>query len=373
QIHPKECELTAEQFDEKETLMKETKIVNIPLTQLYVISDGDCEDQFHRTALIIEQIRFFYGHLWRPWDEMTSSETAGHEPFVETKLLPRLELAFDMKDKIIPQSTINRIKNLLSEGWAIKRTLEAIDSSTSFGEMDISIEDNSDVDYINEPDLVQALKLKLRLEDIEREMRLLEDKHLRIIVSSLRSCGDSNGFGIELPSQSQQNKIHLIAQKFTLVSMKDITSSVSEMINDTTVEFEFHKNFGQALASVKSGDKIFVMPGLYSCPILPWIESDIEVKGICGTADEIIIEAKESIGDIFINCNALKVVFSGLTFRSTSELQCLLMIHKGFVTFNDCVLDGNHQTRNALIVLSKAKVEIENCRIVNESGNSIIS
>jgi hypothetical protein len=234
QLHPKDSELTAEQMSEKEKLLNETKVVNIPLTQLYVISDGDEDNQFHRTALVIEQIRFFYTNLWRPWDELDNSESAGHEVFVETRLKPRLELSFDMKDKIIPQSTINRIKNLLSESWAIKRKIDSIDSYKSFDSMDISIEDNSEIDYINETDLVQAMRLKLRLEDIEREMRLLEDKHLRIIAASLRSnTGDTNGFEDE--SISKQNKIHLIGKTFTVEPLKDILNSLSQvMVNLST-------------------------------------------------------------------------------------------------------------------------------------------
>lgn len=135
----------------------------------------------------------------------------------------------------------------------------------------------------------------------------------------------------------------------------------------------FHSSLSRALSCAKSGDKIYVMPGLYSSSILPWIESNIEIIGFGGTNDQIVLESGDSVGDIFINCNAEKVVITGLTVRASSELQCLVMIHSGFVAFNDCVLDGTHQTRNALIALSKARTEIEKCKIINEKGNGIVS
>jgi len=74
-----------------------------------------------------------------------------------------------------------------------------------------------------------------------------------------------------------------------------------------------------------------------------------------------------------LNCNSNKVTFSGLTFEATSEMQCLVMIHSGCVAFNNCVLDGANCARNTLIVLSKAKVEIDNCDVRNERGEGIIS
>lgn len=135
----------------------------------------------------------------------------------------------------------------------------------------------------------------------------------------------------------------------------------------------FHNNLSHALTYINSGDKVYVMPGLYSCQTLPWIETDIEINGFGGPNDQIILESSDSVGDIFVNCNSKSVAFNGLTLRATSELQCLVMIHSGSVSFTDCVLDGTNQTRNALIALSKAKVQIENCKIINEKGNKIVS
>lgn len=223
-VHPRESELTAEEFDEKEKLLKETKIVNIPLTQLYVVSDNDPDGQYHRTAIIIEQIRFFYNNLWRPWDELTTSEN--QEIFIETKLISRLEMAFDIKDKIIPQSTVNRIKKLLTEAWNLKNKLDVIENNRCLNTFDVSLEDNSEVDYISESELVEAMRLKLRLEDIEREMRLLEDKHLRIIAASIKKTSDSTD---DDEPNSKENKIHLIAKSFTLNSTKEILNSLSKV------------------------------------------------------------------------------------------------------------------------------------------------
>jgi hypothetical protein len=225
-ISPSEYELTAEQFDEKEKLLKESKIVNIPLIQLYVISENDTEEQYYRTALIIEQIRFFYQNLWRPWDELLT-DGQRNEIFVETKLQPRLELAFDMKDKIIPQSTVNKINHLLSEAWAIKSKIESIDQT-------IDMEDKSDVeDYINETDLLKTLRLKLKIDDIEREMKLLEDKHMRMIATTIKRSNNSNGFESEDDflnnDESRQNKIHLIAKNFTLKLANEALAKLSEV------------------------------------------------------------------------------------------------------------------------------------------------
>ena len=145
------------------------------------------------------------------------------------------------------------------------------------------------------------------------------------------------------------------------------------MISETETPVMFHSSLSRALSCTKSGDKIYAMPGVYTCSILPWIESNIEIIGFGGSNQQIIFESGDSVGDIFINCNAERVVFSGVTIRTTSELQCLVMIHSGFVVFNDCIIDGANQTRNALIALSKAKAELQKCLIMNEKEKGIIS
>jgi hypothetical protein len=135
----------------------------------------------------------------------------------------------------------------------------------------------------------------------------------------------------------------------------------------------FHNTVSKAIRSAKSGDKIYVMPGIYSCASLPWIENDIEIYGFGEPKEQIVLQSSDSVGDIFLNCNSSKLMFSGITLKATSEMQCLVMIHSGFVAFNNCILDGTNSARNTLIVLSKAKVEINKCEILNEREDGIIS
>lgn len=364
-ISPKETELTAEQFDEKEKLLKEMKIVNIPLIQLYVISDDDIYEQYLRSAQIIEEIRFFYTHLWRPWDELANNDCARNEIFVDSKLQPRLELLFDMKDKTIPQSTINKINNMLSESWIIKNKIDSINISNN------GTENNDNEEYINENDLLEGLRLKLRLDDIEREMKLLEDKHMRIIASNLKSNANNCYDTEEDLNLNHINKIHLIAKCFTLKLLNETLATLSTS-NESEIAIEIHKSFINALYSAKSGDKIYLMPGIYRCSTLPWIENDIEIYGFGDSRDKIVLQTNDSVGDVFLSCNSSKLLFSGITLQSTSEIQSLVMIHSGFVSFNNCVLDGFNGTRNTIIVLSKAKVQIDNCDVRYQRGDGIV-
>jgi hypothetical protein len=135
----------------------------------------------------------------------------------------------------------------------------------------------------------------------------------------------------------------------------------------------FHNTVSKAIRSAKSGDKIYVMPGVYSCASLPWIENDIEINGFGETKEQIVLQSSDSVGDIFLNCNSSKLMFSDITLKATSEMQCLVMIHSGFVAFNNCILDGTNSARNTLIVLSKAKAQIDKCEVRNECEDAIIS
>lgn len=179
-IEPSIEELKSEERETIEKLLQ-GKSATVQLIQLYVISENDDDEDYYETAKVIEFVRFFYTNIWRPWDELHVGTELGNRIFVDNCFQQRIELYFDIKNNMIPESTANKIKRALEEAWKIKGKLESIEQKQ------LKADDNGDGrDYIEEDQVNELLKLKLRFEDIEREINLLEDKHMRPVVSQMK-------------------------------------------------------------------------------------------------------------------------------------------------------------------------------------------
>lgn len=136
----------------------------------------------------------------------------------------------------------------------------------------------------------------------------------------------------------------------------------------------FHGTLDKLLKVCRSGDKVYILPGLYVCDALPWIDFDIEICGLASSRDEVILQASDSVGDIFLNCNASAVLISNLTLRTPAETHCIVMIHAGLTNLVNCLLDGGKCARNSIIALSKAEVALDDCQIIHEGKqNGIVT
>lgn len=140
------------------------------------------------------------------------------------------------------------------------------------------------------------------------------------------------------------------------------------------MSLKFHNSLKRAIQMAKSGDKIFVVPGVYQCETLPWIEDEIDIMGCGQNNADVVIQSSDSVGDIFLTCKSNSVRISNLTFRASSDIQCILMVHSGNVFLNECVLDGTQGAKNTMIVLSKGKVILDGCNLIHaDKSDGIVS
>lgn len=49
------------------SLIKNRRVLNIPIYELYIINENDEEEFYLKSAIIIENVRFFMKFIWRPW------------------------------------------------------------------------------------------------------------------------------------------------------------------------------------------------------------------------------------------------------------------------------------------------------------------
>lgn len=202
-------------------LIKERRIINAPVYELYIINENDQEEAYLKSAIIIENVRFFMKFIWRPWDTI-ANETQLNEIFVETRLESRLNLYFDVQNCLLNQTHIKRIKHILTDGWKLRHQLDDIARKQ---ELTVSQEDDDNEYEIDELDMSEAIRLRIKLEDYDREMRMIEDPYQRPFTFYLKVDEEEEEESKEATDKMDAKLIiHIVAKSLNLNSLQMINS-----------------------------------------------------------------------------------------------------------------------------------------------------
>ncbi|RWS24936.1 hypothetical protein B4U80_13151 [Leptotrombidium deliense] len=364
-LSPELSNVSGEDSTALENLLTNKSVVTVPLIELYVINEDDDNCEFLQTAMTIEYIRFFWKCIWRPWDDSPITQLVTTS-FMEACFIPRFNLYCDIQDKIVVKSTVNKINRLLDEAWKVRKKLDTIVKNYAHEENIVEKED------LDENVMYESLKLRYKLEEMERAMKLLEDPFSRIIASSVIANLMSN---TERSGRVNYCTTHFLSHLYDYSSVKEVTSFIEKNeINDHKIMF--HSSLNAAIASSVSGDKIVIFPGLYMCDSLPWLDFDITIEGMTTHCDEVVLQSSEDVGDVFLHCNAKEIEMSNITWRTSATTRCILMVHNGLVRLNNCVFGGTDQSQKAFITLSNARVALDKCNISNNeivcSGGDVL-
>lgn len=172
--------------------------------------------------------------IWRPWDTI-ANETQLNEIFVETRLESRLNLYFDIQNRLLNQAQIKRIKQILNDGWKLRNQLDDI-----VKRQEINQDDENEYE-IDELDMSQAIRLKIKLEDYDREMRMLEDPYLRPFTFYLKvDLDEENKKLVESDTEDEQQLIkfiHVVSKSINLNSLQMINSYYASDVRVFFVNF----------------------------------------------------------------------------------------------------------------------------------------
>jgi hypothetical protein len=362
-LSPSVGDLTTEQFDAIDDFMTEQKVRSVKLTDVWVISVGDEQDQrLLQTAIVIEQARWFYKFIWRPWDDLTDS--GRDDLFLDRRMDLRVKLYHELMSKSVSESFVKKINLLLKEARALKEKYDKIKSSLCNTSSSESITD-SENEVIDEADLLQAMRLEVRIRDIQREVEILEDPYTRVIgVSNVNVDMDEDQDDAEEASFIEGNRIHFVSKVVTLSELQLISQHLIQNQEQET-PLLFHRSLPKAVKTAKSGDKICILPGDYVCQSLPWIDFDVEIIGIGKTPSSVVLTACEAVGDLFLNCSSNAIRIKNMTIRTSSETQSVITVHSGLTDLVNCVIDGSKCSNSTVVVLSKADVSLDNCKVIH--------
>lgn len=217
-------------------LIDESRIIDVPIYELYIVNEDDPEENYLNSAILIENVRFFIKFIWRPWDTVIN-ETHLNEIFVETLLESRLNLYFDVHNGILNQSQIKRVKEILTESRRLRDQYDELNKRNQLKSNEALDEDKNDQYVIDELDISQAIMLKIKLENFDREMRMIEDPYLRPFTFYLKvdldyekRIDEQQTDEIMEEQEVQNNLIHIVSKsKVNLNQLQLINSYYSDV------------------------------------------------------------------------------------------------------------------------------------------------
>lgn len=154
---------------------------DVPLVELYPThkQENNALDMVG-TASCIDQLRFFYNYLWMSWDIDDDDNT----DWVSGHLEARIRLFFDMKRGIVSKETSDVIRSLMREGREVQQKISRLEDTISEGEEELQ--------HVDGGTACQLMKLHFRLQQIKREMEVLENPAMREILVQNRTSTLAN-------------------------------------------------------------------------------------------------------------------------------------------------------------------------------------
>lgn len=190
---------------------------DVPLVELYPTHNQENTAlDMVGTASCIDQLRFFYNYLWMPWDIDDDDNT----DWVSVHLETRIRLFFDMKRGIVSKETSDVIRSLVREGREIQQRISRLEDTIS------EEEEESHIDIVDGGTACQLMKLHFRLQQIKREMEVLENPAMREILVKNRVSSLTNDKIEKQESKEKCMEGHFVWLGGTLEEMKETIDKV---------------------------------------------------------------------------------------------------------------------------------------------------
>lgn len=313
----------------------------VPLMQLWPTKEQDKSVvlDLATTANVTDMYRFFYMHVFLPWDHDDDDTN-----WLSNNLSSRLRLYYDMKNGVIPRKTAEHIKTLLTEARRIQNHRENLQYEIA--------EKNIEIDDTNDPQVQELLSLNMEMVEIKSEMAFLENPVTRNIIIN-RS---------EKKNQKEDRvpQTWAVFPKGKLDDYTDFLQQLKQNDPEFNAEFIFSNSLCDVLENFHFHDMIILNKSRHIIKNTSGLECGGTLKGIYDKESTTLSTTNE---DIMLDFRG-DVLIENLTINA-SYSQCGILIRAGKTTLKNCKLHGDNKssTHQGIIVLKGGQLEMENCEI----------
>ncbi|XP_017056692.2 protein nessun dorma [Drosophila ficusphila] len=345
------------------------------------------------TAECIDRLRFFYTHIWMPWDKDYDDD----RDWVQQHLEARIQLVCDLNKNRLPRPLALHMRTLLAEASYIQQRLDFLELDLSDAESDdeaVELNDNAAEPARKQPKTSRAnsslnasslpvtdlMCLHLRMAIIKSEFEILENPEMRRAYSELQSNSIKrlrSSFGSTRQADdflAERTPIsHVVTAPGKLQQQLDLLTLAKSMVRAES-QVQLANTLQDVLSNCQSNDHILLSPGEHTIKFLEHLNDNGSLSGliqpeailnptldlsklpVVGSSDEdstlLVIDGDYTLSQLVLDCRHVR--------------RGILLRH-GTLTMRGCRLlgDGNSSTQEGIVCMPGASVELKSCLIEN--------
>ncbi|XP_053999247.1 protein nessun dorma [Hylaeus anthracinus] len=300
------------------------------------------------TASCIDQLRFFYSYLWMPWDIDDDDNT----DWVSVHLETRIRLFFDMKRGVVSKETSDIIRSLVREGREVQQKISKLEDTISEGE-----ESHEDVDGGT---ACQLMKLHFRLQQIKREVEVLENPAMREILVKNRNSSLNNDQIQRRHSKEKSTEGYFVWLGGTLEEMKETISKIQASLS-ADLHFKISGSLQETLHTSDAGDVIVIGEGTHLINGAGNLEEGGTIKGVHNVERTILSMKDTETVPSLLDFSGSEVLLESITI-DVGDLRAGVIVRAGTTKIVNCKICAMNQSivKLGVAVLPNAKLIIEN-------------
>ncbi|XP_055600450.1 protein nessun dorma isoform X2 [Uranotaenia lowii] len=352
----------------------------VALDELWPMKDQENEAlNMDRTAECIDRLRFFYHHIWMPWDYDNDDQRSD---WADKHLESRIKFYYDIKNRTMSKRLSSHVLALLAEANYIQKKKEVLEMEIEDEEETELGEDSSLVEHDKASEL---MKLHLRLNSIKNEIDILENPAMRELYEKVRFT--------ECTSFSAYNTISngkLTAEAFVVTHIGTLDEQI-DFLTKAKSKFNANKvvricdSLQGALDISQSSDEIYLPPGKHMIKFLEYLNGGGAIRAITSVDFKDVDEhgKLEIIDDKSIisskDDDSILLTVDGNYCFENVLLDCRnvrtgVLIKRGNVSFKNCYLIGDpaSTTKQGIVVFGNSTISLENC-IIKDFSTGIYS
>ncbi|KAH8289992.1 hypothetical protein KR018_005074 [Drosophila ironensis] len=349
------------------------------------------------TAECIDRLRFFYSHVWMPWDKDYDDD----RDWVQMHLQARIQMACDLSKNKLSRPLALHMRSLLEEARYIQQRLEYLELDLSDAEAESDDEAVELNDNAADPTRKQAkggnanvslnvsslpvtdlMCLHLRMAIIRSEFEILENPEMRRAYSELQSHSLKRNLLQRSAGRSRHSEdtlverepiCHVVTVPAKLQQQLDLLQLAKEQVTgDRPVQLA--NTLQDVLSICQSNDDIFLSPGEHTIKFLEHLNDNGSLSGLVKPED--ILATVPKLPKLPVVCSSDEdstlLVIDGDYTLSQLVLDCRhvrrgILLRNGSLTMRGCRLmgDGNSSTQEGIVCMPGASLELKSCVVEN--------
>ncbi|XP_017476218.1 PREDICTED: SHC SH2 domain-binding protein 1 homolog B [Rhagoletis zephyria] len=325
----------------------------------------NAELNIERTADCVDRLRFFYTHVWMPWDNDNDDDLN----WVEKHLESRIRFCYDLRKRTIKRTLAAHVRKLLAESKYLQQRREYL-------EIGLTDEDEgSPEETISKTEVTDLMRLHLRLAMIRNEIELLENPEMRRIYQEIKFPEEKYFKGkkyTEAIHKKKDEQVFIVMMPYTIEQQIDLMHIAKKCIS-TNALVQNAYTLQDVLSTSCNYDCIYLSPGRHTVRFLENMNEDAKISGIKVAGEKLSTQDYFSKANVVISSSdddSILFVFDGSFTLENVVMDCRkvrtgIVAKNGTVYIRNCTLigDGKTSTQQGIICNRGASIILDECTV----------